>query len=279
MCDAGQHYAWLESMTRGRWPGAETAQKYGPLLEWSIYGLMNLLGMTMRSFRFISAAFQLLAAFIALYVLIKMTKSRWAPWLGIMILLLHNLLHHSKEGHFRGLRGTFPFLALLAFYAFSRKRKWYWTFIAGILAALSLGIGTEFGLAGLAGLTGGIVLDSFSRSSSPFRAIAKQSLLLVGGMAIVIAPFFIIYHAHGSLGSLISNSTEYARAFAGGYGNTPFGPNPRNFHKGFAMKVTAMETARCLAKFIGMGYKRLPEVHAELPTIRRTSDAASRETL
>jgi len=40
--------------------------------------------------------------------------------------------------------------------------------------------------------------------------------------------------------------------------NTPFGPNPRNLHEGYGMKVTAAETALCLAKFIEMGWDKLP---------------------
>lgn len=42
--------------------------------------------------------------------------------------------------------------------------------------------------------------------------------------------------------------------------NTPFGPNPNNFKRGYAMKVTARDMALCLAKFIDMGYERLPAV-------------------
>jgi hypothetical protein len=40
--------------------------------------------------------------------------------------------------------------------------------------------------------------------------------------------------------------------------NTPFGPNPRNLHEGYGMRVTAAETALCLAKFIEMGWDKLP---------------------
>jgi len=47
--------------------------------------------------------------------------------------------------------------------------------------------------------------------------------------------------------------------------NTPFGPNPHNFDKGYAMKVTATETARCLAQFIEMGCDQLPAVRADAP--------------
>jgi hypothetical protein len=44
--------------------------------------------------------------------------------------------------------------------------------------------------------------------------------------------------------------------------NTPFGPNPRNFREGYAMKVTTAETAQCLARFIGGGWERLPVVQS-----------------
>jgi len=46
-------------------------------------------------------------------------------------------------------------------------------------------------------------------------------------------------------------------------GNTPFGPNPANFRKGFAMHVTVRETAECLARFIGEACTGLPAACVE----------------
>ena len=40
--------------------------------------------------------------------------------------------------------------------------------------------------------------------------------------------------------------------------NTPFGPNPLSLRNGYAMKVTARETASCLATFIGHAFDDLP---------------------
>jgi hypothetical protein len=40
--------------------------------------------------------------------------------------------------------------------------------------------------------------------------------------------------------------------------NTPFGPNPRTLDEGFAMGVTARETATCLARFVDTQYGALP---------------------
>jgi hypothetical protein len=59
--------------------------------------------------------------------------------------------------------------------------------------------------------------------------------------------------------------------------NTPFGPNPHNFDKGYAMKVTVTETARCLARFIEMGCDQLPAVYAETPA-GQVVTAAAQET-
>ncbi len=42
--------------------------------------------------------------------------------------------------------------------------------------------------------------------------------------------------------------------------NTPYGPNPSSFDGGFAMRVTAKETARCLAAFLKMGLEGMPPV-------------------
>lgn len=42
--------------------------------------------------------------------------------------------------------------------------------------------------------------------------------------------------------------------------NTPYGPNPSSFNDGFAMRVTARETARCLARFLEMGLEQMPPV-------------------
>jgi hypothetical protein len=41
-------------------------------------------------------------------------------------------------------------------------------------------------------------------------------------------------------------------------GNTAFGPSPANFTKGFAMNVTARQTAECLAEFMGVACDGLP---------------------
>ncbi|KPK65595.1 MAG: hypothetical protein AMK73_02565 [Planctomycetes bacterium SM23_32] len=59
-------------------------------------------------------------------------------------------------------------------------------------------------------------------------------------------------------GRLVMEFVDRRRHFC----NTPFGPNPRNFHKGFAMKVTATETAQCLTDFIAMHYEGLPVIAA-----------------
>ncbi len=48
-------------------------------------------------------------------------------------------------------------------------------------------------------------------------------------------------------------------------GNTPYGPNPDNFGHDFAMRVTARETARCMAKFVEQVYEELPSVVLEEP--------------
>ncbi len=50
--------------------------------------------------------------------------------------------------------------------------------------------------------------------------------------------------------------------------NTPFGPNPRNFRKGYGMKITARETAQCLARFIDMSY------YEELPAVQVAASTA-----
>ncbi|MHC4788454.1 MAG: hypothetical protein ACYS8K_04515 [Planctomycetota bacterium] len=44
--------------------------------------------------------------------------------------------------------------------------------------------------------------------------------------------------------------------------NTPFGPNPHNFQRGYAMRVTAMDVAQCLVHFIDISYESLPAVNA-----------------
>lgn len=46
-------------------------------------------------------------------------------------------------------------------------------------------------------------------------------------------------------------------------GNTPFGPNPRNFRRGYTMNLTVKEMAQGLAKFIELGYQELPGVLAD----------------
>jgi hypothetical protein len=62
-------------------------------------------------------------------------------------------------------------------------------------------------------------------------------------------------------GRLVLEFVDRRRHFC----NTPFGPNPRNFEKGFAMRVTATETAQCLADFIAAHYDRLPRIEAGAP--------------
>ena len=47
--------------------------------------------------------------------------------------------------------------------------------------------------------------------------------------------------------------------------NTPFGPNPHTFKAGYAMRVTAHESAKCLARFIDLGFEELPAAAAGLP--------------
>ncbi len=41
--------------------------------------------------------------------------------------------------------------------------------------------------------------------------------------------------------------------------NTPFGPNPKNFLSGYAMAITARETAACLARLVGLSYEGVPD--------------------
>lgn len=48
-------------------------------------------------------------------------------------------------------------------------------------------------------------------------------------------------------GQLVMEFVDRRRSLA----NTPFGPNPRNFTRGFAMKHTMKTTAECLAAFMG----------------------------
>lgn len=48
-------------------------------------------------------------------------------------------------------------------------------------------------------------------------------------------------------------------------GNTPFGPNPSNFKNGFTMRVTAKETAKCVARLMDMAYDGLQPVALDKP--------------
>jgi hypothetical protein len=56
--------------------------------------------------------------------------------------------------------------------------------------------------------------------------------------------------------------------------NTPFGPNPHNFERGYAMKVTVADAAQCLARFIAAGRYGLPAVSAASPPPQTLLDVA-----
>jgi len=54
-------------------------------------------------------------------------------------------------------------------------------------------------------------------------------------------------------------------------GNTPWGPNPQNFHKGFAMRVTTLEMAKCLAMLVKNLYAQGPPLAASCPAGRSST--------
>jgi len=225
MVDEGQHLAWMEAILRGRWPGAETAQKYGPLLEWVIYGIMLLKGMTIGALRFISAASQLIAAAISLSVVMKITKSRLAPLVGLAAILCFNSIKLSGPGQFFTIRGAFPLTAMLAFgYQGNNRRTGY--FISGVLTAVSLGIAVEFGVAALLGIIGATALEGLAEKQLSPGKLARNIAPFLLGMAVVIIPFLAVYAAHGSLGLFITQYTDYMNAFRAGYLNLPFPPFP-----------------------------------------------------
>ncbi len=60
----------------------------------------------------------------------------------------------------------------------------------------------------------------------------------------------------GDTGRLVMEFVDRRRHFC----NTAFGANPRTLHKEYAMKVTAAETAECIARFIGEHYVSLPAI-------------------
>ena len=184
------------------------------------------MGMSMKSLRWVGAAGQVLGVGVGMAVTIRMSRSRWAPWLVMVLFISLNMLLNFEPGNFRAVRANFPLLAFIAYSVYLVKKQNIWIFISGVLAGLGLGMGTEFGIAGVLALVVGLIIDSFISNAPSAKKMGVQTGLLFGGLAAVIIPFFVIYAVHGSLGALFARSTEYAGAFTAGRGNWPFPEYP-----------------------------------------------------
>jgi|GEM_PF-2205801 len=227
MADEGGHLAWIESMSHGRWPGAETATKYGPLLECTIYLTMKAGGMTIASFRWAATSAQFLASVIVLLVAMMIVKNRWYLWVCVFILVLFNLPFLRGHGGFFSIRPAFPMTVLLCLGLRRFPKTSY--FLAGFMAALSLGMAVEFGAAIVLTLPAALIGDLWAVGRLNLIEIRRRAILMAVGMAPVIVPFILAYWMRGAFGDIIGHLFQYMRIFNAGYGNLPFPKFPWMF--------------------------------------------------
>ncbi len=99
------------------------------------------------------------------------------------------------------------------------------------------------------------MITKFDMGSGALRYFSRFLFLGLGATDLQIEGRMV----EADTGRLVVEFVDRRRHLA----NTPWGPNPRNFRKGFAMNVTARETAHCLAGFMEAGFDELAAVCAQ----------------
>ncbi len=200
--ESGQHLAWALGLGRGELHGRDFFCLYGPLYDWALVGLWELLGRSIAVWNLYDRL-SFAAALFALMLLAAALVRRTA-----VVLLLPFLVWGSSLN----LRLGLALFGLRALHAGLAGGGTLGYAVAGALGGVALLYSQEYGLCLL--LVAGLALA--------VRLDARGALAFATAVAAVTTPLLAYYAVQGALAPMLRDLVAYPSYLMAGYGNLPF---------------------------------------------------------
>ncbi len=198
--EIGQHLSWAQALADGQLHGRDFFCLYGPLYDWTVVGLWELLGRGVATWNLYWWIARI-AGWLSFFLLAGLLVKRRA-----LVLLLPFVLPLVS------LRIGLAFLAFAALIGWLRSGRIAFCAIAGFVGGASLLYSQEYGLA-------------FAMVAVLCFAIhrgGRAALVFSAGMACAVVPVFGYYAANDALLPMLSDLAQYPRYVMAGYAKLPF---------------------------------------------------------
>ena len=200
--EVGQHLAWANALSHGRFHGKDFFCLYGPFFDLGGVAAWRIFGRSIVGWELYFATTRVLGL-TALLLLGAVLVRRRAFVLAIPLL-----------APWVNLRTGWACFGLVLVHGWLRSGHPAWLLAAGATGGVSILYSQEFGLA--FAVTTALVLVLH-------RAL-RGALVFAGGFAAVVVPMLAVYAANGALGPMLADLTGYPGYIVAGYAKLAF-PN------------------------------------------------------
>ncbi len=224
--EEGENLAWAQQILAGDVYGRDFFCLYGPLMVYPLAGFLAVFGKTVLVARYYKLVLDLAGYGVVLYFLYRTGRFRS---LFVLFAALHFVFFpplRAFSPNFTFLRYSAPLLPLLLFLSYRMEGgAWRLVLSGGLAAGVAL-MSPEAGIACLAPLAGGILLNSIARRQP--ASVFREGFLLSSGLLAVAVPALAYSLSEGALSGVYESLIEFSRYTMLGYGGIP-APSLRDF--------------------------------------------------
>jgi hypothetical protein len=215
--DEGLSGAWVSHMLAGKHLYLDTYSAYGPFLIYPSYLLAKIFGQSIFILRIYYLVFGVLfSLFVARLILVKLRIPNVIQLFIFIVLLIIPTL---------SLRQSIGFLTIYVFYCALQYKKGFWSFLSGLLIAISFLVSADAGI--FTTITCFFLLTYYLIIEKDLFVLLKKLLLVFAGILVTFCLFFIWSFSEGWFFAYINSTLSDLTAYSGI--NLPIGksfPNP-----------------------------------------------------
>ena len=200
--DEGQHLSWINAIFHGQIPYRDTYLIYGSIYELIPAAIMCVVGKSiavLRALHHFGMIFWLIIAYLFGRLILK--RRLFAYLLAWLLIATRVVPFWSSR--WGGLRNGIPFLTIVFLSLFTKKKRFFWLYLAGLCNGVSLLYTQEAGIAML--LASGVFILAFKwfEASNRKKSFFKLGAIYLGGIMSIILPIFLYLGINNALGTYL----------------------------------------------------------------------------